>query len=202
MWNCNLTYSNHCLYFKCSINHAHFSNSVQNCNQKICYVLPLSCSLFIGCPKFVLTFDKKSFTLDLMSNDDLMSNNPPDSLINPPTIKPKEEAYAILRSRGLTNSDVSQMLDITRGRGSQIDKKLNRRYDLTSPSNIKLAARAHKKLMNGFLDPDNNKLPIDLKGSDVNRCIDRVYDRAQPVNNQASGSVNLSFTQINIEEYK
>ncbi len=137
-----------------------------------------------------------------MSNDDLMSNNPSGTLTNPPIIKPKDEAYAILRAHGLNNADVSKMLSVTPARGCQINNKLNRKYDLTSPSNIKLAARAHKKLMAGFLDPENNKLPIDLKGSDVNRCIDRVYDRAQPVHDEVSGPVNISFTQINIDNYK
>lgn len=132
--------------------------------------------------------------------------NLPEILQNTPDptlrITPRVEAYAMLREKGLNNSDVSKMLGMVPSNGHAIQTKLKRQYDLTSPTNIKLANKAHKKLIQGFLDPDKNKLPIDLKGSDVNRCIDRVYDRAQPVHSEAQGPINISFTQINIEEYK
>jgi len=134
--------------------------------------------------------------------DDSIENPPLNASNIPLKLTPKQEAYAILRRQGFNNSDVSKMLGFTPANGCLTDKKLKKQYDLTSPSQVKLAAKAHKKLIQGFLDPDNTKLPIELKGSDVNRCIDRVYDRAQPVRTEVQGPVNISFTQINIEEYK
>ena len=93
------------------------------------------------------------------------------------------------------------MLGFSRFNGSLIDKKLNKEYDLTSTKSLKLASLAHKKILGIFVHPDKvqNNSPIDLKGSDVTKAIDRVYDRVQPVKRSEDVGAHISFIQINID---
>jgi transcriptional regulator with XRE-family HTH domain len=100
----------------------------------------------------------------------------------------RQEGYALLRQSGLTQADAARVLGVTRARTTQLEKKINRQHDLTSPRFIRLAANAQKFMLQAFVEPDKlpeqlrgDKFPISLKGSDINACIDRVYDRAQPV---------------------
>ncbi len=119
-------------------------------------------------------------------------------------LSPKQEAFKILRESGLNQVEASKALGITKSRGCQIQKKLNSSEDLTSKTNIRLAAKAHKKILSHFVDPNKNPLEssIYIKGSDVSKAVDRVYDRVQPIRGQDAGSTNISFYEINIEAYR
>ena len=129
-----------------------------------------------------------------------VDQNTPDI---PANLSPNHIAYAILRDKGFNNSDASEMLKFSRANGSIIDRKLNKRYDITTNKALKLASKAHEKILGCFVHPDKikNDSTIDLKGSDVTKAIDRVYDRVQPVKRDQAPS-SVSFIQINLEAYK
>ena len=117
-------------------------------------------------------------------------------------LNPKHQAYAILRNTGINQATASKMLGFTNANGCLIDKKLNKQFDLTSNKSVKLASQAHKKILDIFVHPDKqtNDSIIDIKGSDVTKAIDRVYDRVQPVK-RSEDHVSMSFIQINLDSY-
>jgi hypothetical protein len=116
----------------------------------------------------------------------------------------KYEMVRVLKENGYTHREVGKGLDLTKGRISQIVRKLNQNQDLTSPKNVNLASKAHRLILGHFVNPDKVKLKssIDIKGSDVTKAIDRSYDRFQPIKREADVSTNISFIQINIDGYQ
>ncbi len=122
----------------------------------------------------------------------------PDRAKNGRFIGAKYEAFAHLMEDGMTAGKAAQALGDVRQNGYLIAKKIDQRYDLTNPKNIKLAHDADVKILKAFLYPDKVKLPCELKTSDVNRSIDRRYDRYQPVKRDDAGPQSISFTQVNL----
>lgn len=122
---------------------------------------------------------------------------------NLPEIPPNHLAYAVLRSQGFNNQDASKMLKMTPSNGSRIDQKINKKYDLTSLGNVKLAVKAHRKILNLFLNPNKvkNDSGIEIKGADISKAIDRSVDRHQPIKRSEDHS-SISFIQINLDSYK
>ncbi len=126
-----------------------------------------------------------------------------------PDLKPlplKYEAFEILKANGLNQSDAARAIGLSKSSGTLISKKLNSlspRYDLTSKNSVKLAAKAHRKILGCFVDPNKNinDSSIDIKGSDVTKAIDRVYDRVQPTI-QRNLNVNLNLDHpVDLEKY-
>ena len=113
-------------------------------------------------------------------------------------------AFAALRQGGFTQAAAARVLGLCRASGTKIERKLGGRYDLTSSKHVKQAVRAHEKLINAFLHPEKNDIPIDLKGTDVNKAIDRVVDRAQPLPGKGENDLPepVQFIQINLDAYK
>lgn len=117
-------------------------------------------------------------------------------------IGPKYEAIAHLINAGMTAGRAAQALGDTRQNGYLIAKKIDQKYDLTNLSGIKLAHEADVKILKAFLNPDKNKLPCELKTSDVNHCIDRRYDRYQPkVQRSINLNANVDVHPVNLKEF-
>lgn len=117
----------------------------------------------------------------------------------------KYEIVKLLKENNYTHDEVCKGLDISKGRVSQIINKLNKNQDLTSNKNVSLATKAHRMILGHFTHPEKVKLnsSIEIKGSDVTKAIDRVYDRAQPTKRSENDvSTNISFIQINMDGYK
>lgn len=122
-----------------------------------------------------------------------------------PTNPIKYEVVKILEDSGLRNKEICKALNLTTGRVSQISKELSKNQDLTSKPNVTLASKAHRLILGHFTNPDKVKLnsTIDIKGSDVTKCIDRVYDRVQSIKRSDDvGNTNISFIEININGYQ
>jgi hypothetical protein len=138
------------------------------------------------------------------------ASNTPEVIDQSPSIPPfdvsslplKHQAFAALKENGLSTTDICKALNYSRSNGTLIDRKLAKAHDLTSSINVSQAAKAHKRILQAFLHPDKVNIPIELKGSDVSRAIDRVYDRAQPVKAQEAGAVNNTWIQVNLGEFK
>lgn len=116
----------------------------------------------------------------------------------------KYEAFQILRENGLNQSDAAKALGYSKGSGTLISRKLNQKDDLLSKRSVSLAAKAHRLILGSFVDPEKVKLKssIELKGSDINKAIDRVYDRAQPlIQRSLNLNANVDFHPVALEDY-
>jgi len=90
------------------------------------------------------------------------------------------------------------MLGITDARGSQIDKKLNKKYDLTNNTLVSKANRTIKKLVDGkgFGTIKN------VKDSTALAAAGMIYDRVQPVVKQNLNlNVNTDITPVDLRKY-
>jgi len=146
-----------------------------------------------------------------MSIKKLMDTNAPEK---PLKLTPKQQAYAILRSQGLTNSQTSKMLNFTPQNGSLTDKKIDKKYDLTNQAFTRLASKVVKKILKGDptiirhqeLDRNGNLVEIIKdqypKHSDQLHAAGMVYDRYQPVNRGDDGPRSVSFINIVIDGYQ
>ena len=128
----------------------------------------------------------------------------PEFSKNGRAIGERYRAFAVLRQGGFTQAAAARVLGLCRASGTKIERKLGGRYDLTSSKHVKQAVRAHEKLINAFLHPEKSEIPIDLKGTDVNKAIDRVVDRAQPLPGKGENDLpeSVTFIQINLEAFK
>lgn len=137
-----------------------------------------------------------------MDQDNVIDVTPTNQFV--PNNPIKYEVVKVLQDNGLRNGEISKALNLTTGRVSQISKQLNKNQDLTSNKNVSLATKAHRMILGHFTHPEKVKLnsSIEIKGSDVTKAIDRVYDRAQPVKRSEDVSTNISFIQINMDGYR
>ena len=117
----------------------------------------------------------------------------------PQNISIKDIGVRILRDAGLTQAQTAQVIDRTRDRVNQIVRKLPKGYDLMSIKSIRLASQAHKKILDVFLGHQANESPIEIKGADVTKAIDRVYDRVQPTRGSESSNTAITFIQVNLD---
>jgi hypothetical protein len=106
-------------------------------------------------------------------------------------LPPKQQILAILKENGVSIVDAAKALDLNYNYACGISSKVSK-YDLADSKYVKAAAAAHKKIMRGKAWGDVK----DIKASDVNRCIDRVFDRAQPV---VRHNVNVNATVIKVD---
>ncbi len=144
---------------------------------------------------------------DISSEVEIPLDQPSTELLPLPASKDaavalRWRAFDILRKAGLNQAEASRALGLCRASGTKIER-IRKKYDLTTNKFVKQAAKAHTKLLDAFLHPESTPIPIDLKGSDVNRAIDRVYERAEPVKKDSeTGDTSISFLQINLNDYK
>lgn len=124
---------------------------------------------------------------------------PSKTTINPIKMTTKQIAYIAMRERGLNQCQAVKESGISKGYGSMIDAKMNNKYDLVESKMLSAAHKAHKKILAGKSWGDVK----DIKASDVNRCIDRVYDRSQPVvKHNVNLNANINFVEVNLNEFK
>ena len=138
----------------------------------------------------------QALTIDQIDN---IPETPSKPAINPIKMTTKQIAYIAMRERGLNQCQAVKESGISKGYGSMIDAKMNNKYDLVESKMLSAAHKAHKKILSGKAWGDVK----DIKASDVNRCIDRVYDRSQPVIKQSVNlNANINFTKVDIDVFK
>lgn len=118
-----------------------------------------------------------------------------DTVKNEAPLSIKQVGYAILRQHELTQAEASQVLGVSRARGSQIERKLDGRYDITSPTFARLAARVVKNCMTGKVWGSIDK----IKDSTALAASSMYYDRAQPAVRrieQLTATVTLTVDQL------
>ena len=110
------------------------------------------------------------------------------------TLTTKQEAYSLLRSNGVSVTDASKQLGITRDYGYKTDAKLKKVPKLTESKLVSNAHRTVKKLLNGKPVGKNMK---EVKDSTCLRAAEMILDRAEPkvtlsVNATIADPVDLS----------
>ncbi len=128
-------------------------------------------------------------------------------------IGPRYEAFDLLRQQGLSQNRAAQAIGLSPQSGTLIQRKLDRRYDLTNKTFIKLASKVVKNILSG--EPTEIKKDVVGKDGQVVEITERIYpshpvrleaakmsyDRYQPVKGNDTGVSNISFIQINIEDF-
>ncbi len=137
----------------------------------------------------------------------------PEKSRNGVRIGPKYEAFAHLREDGMTSGQAALALGMSRQNGYLIEKRIDKRYDLTNKTFIKLASKVVKNILSG--EPTEVKKEVIGKDGQVVEITDKIYpthpvklqaagmiyDRYQPVKGNDTGVSNISFIQINIEDF-
>lgn len=106
----------------------------------------------------------------------------------PMKMTPNQIAYLALRKEGLNQYQAAKQLGLSTGYGSQIDKRVKNKYDLTDTKIVKKAHKAVKNLLEGKGVGTVEK----VKDSTVLAAANMVYDRFQPVVKQ---NLNLNINQ-------
>ena len=119
-----------------------------------------------------------------------------------------QEKYAIIDTcirDGMQKSEIARGLRMSPSSVTRVAQKINSKYDIAGKSFVKLAAQAHKMVLqaaSGSLK-EGTDLPFVLKGSDVSAAIDRTYDRYQPkVTRTENLNVNLDCDPVDIERFR
>ncbi len=137
----------------------------------------------------------------------------PERSKNGRLIGPRYEAFDLLRQQGLSQNRAAQAIGLSPQSGTLIQRKLDRRYDLTNKTFIKLASKVVKNILSG--EPTEVKKEVIGKDGQVVEITDKIYpthpvklqaagmiyDRYQPVKGNDTGVSNISFIQINIEDF-
>ena len=109
-----------------------------------------------------------------------------------PILTPKKKAYHVMRESGASNTEASQVLDITPGRGNQIKQELSK-YFIQDKKFLGKGKRAVKKILDDFLADVGN-----IKPADVLKVVDMQQDRINPVVKQA-GPATIIFNVVNLD---
>ncbi len=128
-----------------------------------------------------------------------INDNAPTS---PPELSPRHQGFIALRTQGFNQAETARMLGYSKANATHLEHKLKPKDDLTTSSMVRLASKAHKIILGSFVNPDKIQSPIELKGADVSKAIDRVYDRVQPVKREESGPSHVTFISINLDGCK
>lgn len=113
-------------------------------------------------------------------------------------IGPKYEAFQVLRENGLKPGDASKALGMTRQYGYQLEKRIDKRYDLTSKKYIKLASNAVKNLLKAQPFGTIEK----VKDSTALQAAQMVYDRFQPlIQRSINLNASLDIHPVDISKY-
>ena len=138
--------------------------------------------------------DSPSGVVDVKTSD-----SPSDKPQKPIKLNNRDIAYSVLRNENLNNTQASEALGISRSRGSQISKKLDKKYDLSADIYLKPAARAIKNILKGKSFGEVKQ----IKDSTVLAAANMVYDRVSPVVKQVNTTnVNINFTKVDIGQFK
>ena len=128
-----------------------------------------------------------------------IAKNSPEIAKNGAKLNDKDIAYGLLRENGLNNTQASAGIGITTSRGSQIAKKLDKKYDLTEKNFLNSAQKAIKNILKGKTFGEVTA----IKDSTVLAAANMVYDRVQPVVKQNMNlNVNRTFIDINMSGYE
>ena len=135
---------------------------------------------------------KQNNDIDISQNNDIDISK----------IPVKQQIIAVLDQEGFTPPEIAKGLNITQQRVSQVKSKFKKSGIIRNIKDYKNAVKAHRKIVNAFLDPDKESLPFTLKGSDVNTCIDRIFDRFDPVVRQSMNlNVNADISPVDLSKY-
>ncbi|OGP64986.1 MAG: hypothetical protein A3K22_02080 [Deltaproteobacteria bacterium RBG_16_42_7] len=107
-------------------------------------------------------------------------------------------AYHLLRESGLNASQATSQLGLSRSFGTLEKRKGQRNYIDAIEKLAPKAIQSLKKISQGQLVGEM----ADIKGSDVNKACEAILDRVVPIVKSSDSPVNISFTQINLGEYK
>jgi hypothetical protein len=110
-------------------------------------------------------------------------------------LTPRQQGYGLLRVMGVQQVQAPRMCGYGKGMSSYLEKKLQRKYDLTSKRFVKLAAFALERILKGETWGAIEK----IKDSTVVTAIQTVYDRAQPKQETSVEKEQYSFIQINLD---
>jgi hypothetical protein len=117
----------------------------------------------------------------------------------------KQAAIMYLSEQGYKNNEIAKALSLHCTYPSTVKTKL-KKWDITDTKTVSLAYKANKMILQAVVEPAklDQPLPFTVKGADVNACIDRVVDRAQPIKRDtdqlqaapiAPVSINILFQQ-------
>ena len=109
-----------------------------------------------------------------------------------PELSDKKIAYHLLQEEGLTNGQITEALEITPQRGSQIKKELSKFY-IQDKKFLRKGTKIIKKIADDFLSDKGN-----IKDSTALRLVEMQQDRINPAIKQ-SLNVNQSMTFIKID---
>lgn len=100
----------------------------------------------------------------------------------------KQIAYMSLRKEGIEQCKAAELSGITRGYSTHLERKFNKKFDLTDN---KIVSKAHKAVKN-LLEGKGVGTVEKVKDSTVLAAANMVYDRFQPVVKQ---NLNLNINQ-------
>jgi transcriptional regulator len=115
-------------------------------------------------------------------------------------IKPRDMAIMALRDQGIANAEIANIVGVTPTYPSKIARKLQTKWSIIDKTTLSLAYRANKMILQAAVEPSKlkNPLPFPVKGTDVNACIDRVVDRAQPIKRDADQQQAAPIAPVSI----
>ncbi len=105
----------------------------------------------------------------------------------------------VLEENGFSHAAIAKALDYHSKSVSRVLPKI-RRESLAHPRKVKLASKCVDKVMTGFIGEkdESGQVVTDprVKASDAMRAAELVYSRAEPVKQDAAGSVTQTFYQV------
>jgi hypothetical protein len=111
----------------------------------------------------------------------------------------KQIAYMALRKEGLNQCEAAENAGITRGYSTHLERKFNKKYDLTDTKMVSKAHKAIKKLIEGKPVGTVEK----VKDSTVLAAASMVMDRDQPIVRQNLNlNINKTFVKVDITDYQ
>ena len=147
-------------------------------------------------------------------SQDIVKQPLPEVSRNGVRIGPKYEAFQILRDNGLNPGRAAQALGMAKQSGYEINKQLDKRYDLTSKKYIKLASKVIKNVLAGEAREDQ-KVSVTKDGQIVD-YIDKsypshtnqiavaqmIYDRVQPlIQRSININASLDIHPVDLSDY-
>ncbi len=147
----------------------------------------------------------------LMSNTELLNDEAPKI---PAPLPLKYQAFQALRANGFHQSDAAVALGYSKRNGTNLERKLHPRDDLTSPTFVRLAAKVIKSTLKAepivvrhtALDKRGELVEIvdDIypKPSDRLNAAGMVVDRSQPIKRSEDSQPSITFIQINLDGCK
>lgn len=122
----------------------------------------------------------------------------PEKSRNGVKIGPKYQAYNIMRENGMRPGEASKALGMSYGYGYDLEKRIDKRYDLTSAKFIKLASKAVKNLVQAQPFGSIEK----VKDSTALQAAQMVYDRVQPVIQRSiTLNANLDIHPVDLGDF-